>query len=631
MNRELEALLAAEPPLATIHAALPDAFVVGTAGHIDHGKTSLVRALTGVELDRLPEEQRRGITIALGFTTLTLASGRIASFIDVPGHERLVRTMIAGASGVDAVVLCVSAVEGVMPQTREHLGILSLLGVKTGLVALTMADLVDEELLELALDDVRGAVAGTFLADAPVIPTSIHDGRGLDALRAALDALPVSPRPQGGPFRLPVDRVFVQRGFGAVVTGTALSGEVHEGDELRVLPEGEREGVKVRVRGVQVHGHKVGHSRAGQRTALNLSGVSQEQLGRGAVVVGAGVSPASILDASVRWLPDAEPLEEGARLRLLLATAEVMAVVEPYGEPIEGGEEGLAQLRLAEPVVALPGDRFILRRESPVTTLGGGVVLDPWAPRARRRDHPEAIAALTRLQAGDKAVLLERAGPSGLPVAEAARRLGHAPAHRLGDRAFAPGWLEAHRDALIRHLEEHHQQLPLSRGPSRRALRRGLLLALEPATFDALVERAVAAGEVLLDGPRLQRPGFAPRLTGEELTAWNTLLARLSAAGLASVEARELTEGLPRGEALLNLCFEEGRVETLDGRPTDKAALDALAAQVRQVLAEEGQLTPTRFKELTGLSRKHAIPLLEWLDAQRITRRAGEVRLPFAG
>ena len=617
--------------MATNHAALPEAFVVGTAGHIDHGKTSLVRALTGVELDRLPEEQRRGITIALGFTTLPLASGRIASFIDVPGHERLVRTMIAGASGVDAVVLCVSAVEGVMPQTREHLGILGLLGVKTGLIALTMADLVDEELLELALDDVRGAVAGTFLADAPVIPTSIHDRRGLDALRAALDALPLAPRPQGGPFRLPVDRVFVQRGFGAIVTGTALSGEVNEGDELRVLPEGETEGVKVRVRGVQVHGHKVSRSQAGQRTALNLSGVSQEQLGRGAVVIGAGVAPASILDATVRWLPEAEPLEEGARLRLLLATAEVMAVVEPYGAPIEGGEQGLAQLRLAEPVVALPGDRFILRRESPVTTLGGGVVLDPWAPRARRRDHPEAIAALTRLLAGDKAVFLERAGPSGLPVAEATRRLGSTPEHRLGERAFAPGWLQAHHEALIQHLEEHHQNFPLSRGPGRRALRRGLLLALEPSAFDALIERAVHSGAVQLDGPRLRRPGFAPSLVGEDLAAWTTLLARLGAAGLAALEARELAEGLPRGEALLNLCFEEGRVETLDGRPTDRAALDALIAQVRQVLTEEGQLTPARFKELTGLSRKHAIPLLEWLDAQRVTRRAGEVRLPFGG
>ena len=209
--------------------------------------------------------------------------------------------------------------------------------------------------------------------------------------------------------------------------------------------------------------------------------------------------------------------------------------------------------------------------------------------------------------------------------------LGHAPEHRLGERAFAPGWLQAHHEALLTHLEEHHQSFPLSRGPGRRALRRGLLLALEPSAFDVLIERAVASGDVRLDGPRLQRPGFAPSLVGEDLAAWTTLLGRLSAAGLGALEPRELTEGLPRGEALLNLCFEEGRVETLDGRPTDKAALDGLVAQVRQVLTDEGQLTPARFKELTGLSRKHAIPLLEWLDAQRVTRRAGEGRVPFAG
>ena len=266
-------------------SATPDTFVVGTAGHIDHGKTALVRALTGVDLDSLPEEQRRGITIALGFTHLALADGRRAAFVDVPGHERLVRTMIAGASGLDAVVLCVSAVEGVMPQTREHLDILGLLGVRHGLVALTMVDLLGEgsdaeEMLELAVEDVQDAIAGTFLEGAPILPTSAKEILGLEALTSALAALPVEKRDADGPFRLPVDRGFLRRGFGVVITGTVLSGRVQDGQEVLLLPQGE----KARVRGIQVHGAEVGESLSGLRTALNLAGPQRDDLPRGTVV-----------------------------------------------------------------------------------------------------------------------------------------------------------------------------------------------------------------------------------------------------------------------------------------------------------------------------------------------------------
>ncbi|MEQ1569513.1 MAG: selenocysteine-specific translation elongation factor, partial [Myxococcota bacterium] len=301
--------------------------VVGTAGHIDHGKTSLVRTLTGVDLDDLPEERARGITIALGFTALPLPDGRFASFVDVPGHEKLVRTMVAGATGLDAVVLCVSAVDGAMPQTREHVAILDLLGLRRGVIALTMADLVDDELLALAVDDVTQLVAGTFLAGAPIIPFSAIDGRGKDALVRAIAEFPDTDRAPNGPFRLPIDRVFVRTGFGVVVTGTTTSGTIEDGDVVTLLPSG----VSARVRGIEVHGHEVARATPGHRTALNLAGVDAETVSRGMVAARGPVPCASIVDLSLSALTSAPPLEDGAAVRVLHGTAELGARVYLIG------------------------------------------------------------------------------------------------------------------------------------------------------------------------------------------------------------------------------------------------------------------------------------------------------------
>ncbi|MCB9763981.1 MAG: selenocysteine-specific translation elongation factor [Alphaproteobacteria bacterium] len=612
--------------MSTAPRPLPDAFIVGTAGHIDHGKTSLVRALTGVDLDALPEERRRGITIALGFTTLNLPSGRVASFVDVPGHERLVRTMIAGACGIDAVLLCVSAVEGVMPQTREHLDILSLLGVERGVVALTMGDLVDEDLALLAEEDVRDAVEGTFLEGAPILLTSAEDRRGLDALIAALDALPVAPRRADGPFRLPVDRAFVRRGFGTVITGTVLSGAIQDGDEVVVLPQGD----KARVRGLQVHGAPRSRSASGYRTALNLAGVEKDDLPRGTVVASpTGVPVTSILDVRYRHLADAPPLESGARVRLLIGTAEVMAVID--GLDAEPGAGRYAQLRTAEPVVALPGDRFVLRRESPVTTLGGGVVLDPWAPRARKRERLAAAAALARLEEGDRGVLLERAGPVGLPQAEARVRLGALPedAARLGDRVLTAAQVDQLQRTLLERLDAWHADHPLSWGPNRRALLRGVLTPLESAAFDALLGGLMEAGHIALDGPRVRRAGWQPVLDDAAAQTRDLILERLEAAGLAALSTAELLAGCVDGDALLALLQESGTAVRIGGRYHPRAALDDMVARVQAALAEEGELTPGKFKDLTGLTRKNAIPLLEWLDGQRVTRRRGDSRVAY--
>ncbi|MCP4809561.1 MAG: selenocysteine-specific translation elongation factor [Proteobacteria bacterium] len=600
---------------------LPRAFVVGTAGHIDHGKTTLVRSLTGVDLDALPEERQRGITIALGFTPLTLPSGRIASFVDVPGHERLVRTMISGATGVDAVVLCVSAVEGVMPQTREHLAILKLLDVQHGLIALTMADLVDEDMIELATDDVRDAVEGSFLEDAPLIVTSAETRQGIDELIAAIDALPAVERSPDGPFRLPVDRTFVQKGFGSVVTGTTLSGSVSDGDDLVVLPQGD----KVRVRGVQVHGEKRSQSRAGLRTALNLVGAGRDELPRGTVVASPDVPTTSILDARVHLLTDAPAIASGSRVRLLIGTAEVLAVAQVLDGDLDPGTSHLVQLRTSEPVVALPRDRFVLRRESPLVTLGGGVVLDPWAPKVRNKTAASAAAQLERLEQGDATVFLERAGLAGLAKADAATRGATGP--MLGGRVFSPAAVDRLIRVVLADLDGLHAENPLVPGAPRRALYRGPAAALHAPGFDELIQTLASRDELVVDGPRVRRPDFAVVRTAAQEAQAATLFARIEAAGIEGLKREEACEGLADGEALLQLGLDADQADRVAGRLYGRGVLDRLIADVERVLDEEGDLSPGRFKELTGLARRGAIPLLEWLDARKVTRREGDTRI----
>ena len=601
--------------------------VIGTAGHIDHGKTSLVRALTGDDLDRLPEERARGITIALGFTNLRLPDGRNAAFVDVPGHERLVRTMIAGATGLDAALLCVSAVDGVMPQTREHLAILDLLGLTAGVVALTMSDLVDEETFELAQLDVEELVEGTFLEGAAIVPTAAGpQPMGIDALVAALTALPAVDRGIDGPLRLPIDRAFVRQGFGTVITGTLRSGALTDGDEVEILPEG----LRARVRGLQVHGQAVTRAEPGQRTAANLAGVERDDLARGCVVAHPGVlPPASILDATLHVLPDAPPLAQGSRVRLLAGTAEVMAVlsilsadgaVDP--EHLEPGGRHRVQLRTEAPIVALPGDRVIVRRESPVTTLGGGRVLDPWAPRARRRDHARIDAEVASLEAGDTHVFLRRAGDAGLSPA-AARLRGVTGGIPLGDARVAAERVAALEAALLRSLDAFHADRPLAPGAPRRELHRPPIGHLSQRAYDALLDRLVVTARVVLDGPRMRRPGFSVELTADQRARSEALEAGLRAARLEGPKASEL---LAREPELTHLHLDAGRFVRVADKLLHRDHLDALLATVRAWFTDHDALAATDFKALTGLSRKHAIPLLEWLDAEKVTVREGDSR-----
>jgi selenocysteine-specific elongation factor len=596
--------------------------IIGTAGHIDHGKTSLVRALTGVNLDRTPEEQSRGITITLGFTHAELPDGRLAAFVDVPGHERLVRTMIAGATGLDAVVLCVSATEGVMPQTKEHLAILDLLGVERGFVALTMCDLADEEMLELARLDVEDAVQGTFLEGAPILDTASGEKpQGLEAVREQIATMAVQARPQDAIFRLPIDRAFIQRGFGTVVTGTARGGSLNDGSDVWILPID----LKSRVRGLQVHGASVEQATPGQRTAMNLAGIERDDLARGMVVVGnADLQTASVIDVQVRMVPGAATIPSGGRVRLLVGTAEVLAVADVMGEEaLVGGQTHWVQLRTETPIVAVPQDRFIIRRESPLETLGGGVILDPWAPRVRRKNHDRARTELEKLAAGDKRVFLTRGGPAGLSDAEATIR-GIQDATPLANRRLHPDQYEHLCATLVGALKQHHASHPLEPGAPRRALHAGTLLALSERTFDALITRMIETEKIVAKGPILRLPEFSIHLTQEQQDAQNALEARLQTAKLEGIRFSVLVKESP---ALLQLLLNAGISERVAEQVVHSAALDRLIVDVRSFLDSHESLQPADFKAITGLSRKHAIPLLEWLDARGITRREGSSRV----
>jgi len=606
----------------------PRGLVVGTAGHIDHGKTSMVRTLTGVDLDALPEEQARGITIALGFTALDLEDGRKAAFVDCPGHERLIRTMVAGVTGIDAVLLCVSAVDGVMPQTREHLSILGLLGVERGAVVLTMADLVDEELLELAREDVADAVAGTFLEGMPMVDFSAVTGQGVDALKALVNGFPSTERSSEGAFRLPVDRAFVRPGFGTVVTGTAWSGSLDDGDIVRLLPS-DRE---ARVRGIQTHGIGTQRGLAGRRTALNLAGVEKSEVPRGTVITSGSVPNAAMVDVRYTHLESAPPLDDGAGVRVLLGTSERIGRMYAAAdiEQFLPGTSTWAQIRLDGPLPCLPGDRFVVRRTSPLETLGGGVILDPWTRRMRRRERVRCGDELRRLHDGDPAVFLERAGEDGLTLEAMRERSAAEVGVQLGDRLLAAPVVARLQGALLEALASYHTENPLSLGAHLRELRRGRLGHLGDRVFDALVDMLSENKSVQIDGPLVRVAGFSVRLDREQQALRERLEATLSSAALEGVEPKDLHKKHPEPEVsgLMRLIEADGFARQIPGVGwVTSASSDGLIARLRAWFAEHDRLTPGDFKELTGLTRKRAIPMLEWLDKSRYTRRSGDARM----
>jgi len=632
--------------------------IVGTAGHIDHGKTALVRALTGVDADRLPEEKRRGITIDLGFADLDLGDVR-AGFVDVPGHERFVKNMLAGAHGIDLVALVIAADEGVMPQTREHFDICRLLGIKQGLIIITKKDLVDEELLSLVQSEVAELVSESFLDAAPVVAVSARTGEGIDALRETLRqlALTVPARPSEFLTRLPIDRAFTMKGFGAVVTGTLVAGEILEGTELELLPSGSR----VRVRGLQVHGSSVRTAMAGQRTAVNLAGLDASEIERGMVLAATGrLHPTQVIDAEIEVLANApRALRSRARVRIHLGSAEVLArvrVLQP-GSEIRPGERGMAQVRFESPVVAALGDRFVIRSYSPSHTIAGGKVLDPFALKHRGRAALEVVTRLEALgQAGkpDQVALFVRlSGNNGRTRSDLIARTAWqdevleaavAQAKAGGAIVDAEGILISQeafdqlKDLVRTEVAEHHRREPLSRGLSRETLRERHFAHAAPELFRAVVAGLEQAGELVAEKDTIRSPAHSRDLSPADEQLRDRLARIYEEAGLAapSLDQAMVDAGTPanartHARKIFQLLIDSGLVVQVQPqlffhRPSLDELITRLRAYADQHQPERG-IDVAAFKDLAGVSRKHAIPLLEFLDREHVTRRAGDRRI----
>lgn len=625
---------------------------MGTAGHIDHGKSALVQALTGIDPDRLKEEKARGITIELGFAHATIGD-TMCAFVDVPGHERFVRAMLAGVGGIDCVMLIVAADEGVMPQTREHFDICQLLGVRVGLAVMTKADLADEATREVVKLEIAELVSGSFLEGAPLIETSARTGRGLDDLRRALAdvASHGTSRPRGGAPRLPIDRVFSMKGFGTVVTGTLVSGAIRIGDELVVLPSGR----PVKVRGLQVHGRAAEEVHAGQRAAVNLGGVEVADVSRGetlATLRSLGVTRRA--EVEIELLPDSRPLRHGARLRVHQGTAELLARVSLAGADageIEPGGAALARLRLESPGVLARGDRLILRAYSPSRTIGAATVLDP-APVAAGVRTAAGLARLETLRALDSesalVVMIGGQGAKGLAASDAVVRAG-VPADRVGatladlekrglvtragHRLVAPDAINRAAAHLSELLSQAHRREPLSEGVPREEARARLLGGVDRDVFEAVTASMVRRG-ALVDGERMALAGHRVELAGEDLHGLEAVEAFYRNAGLTTPDpaAVAAATGVPPATVatVTTLLVRKKVLVKLETLIVHKDALDQLKRDMAALKAEAPgpvRLDVATFKQRYAMSRKFAIPLLEYLDRERVTRRVGDARV----
>ncbi len=626
--------------------------VIGTAGHIDHGKTQLVKALTGVDCDRLAEERKRGITIELGFAPLVLPSKRVISLIDVPGHERFIRQMVAGASGLDAVMLVVAADEGVMPQTREHLDILGLLGVQSGIVVLTKSDLVDPEMVAMALEDVENLVKGTFLEGSPIVAVSSVTGAGIGALTEQLESLVdlLKPRERQGAFFMPIDRTFPVAGFGTVVTGTAYRGVISQGDEVDIWPAG----LESRIRSVQVHGQPVDQGTAGQRVALCLTDVRLDQLQRGDVVCAKDVyRPSSCIDVSLRLLKNApEALTHWQRVRLHLGTSDVLArIVLLEGKTLEPGHTEPLQLVLEEPVVAALGQRFVIRFYSPLQTIGGGEVLTPYAKRPSGRKMRDAIhqklLSLQGVENRQERILrvLDMDGQMSLPdlmvrvqerrsdlipileALESQKQLVHLKAGEglLLSAQAAEGWAERFCDAL----KKYHQDFPHQKGMVSDDLIKALFLEEERRYGRIFLERLIAGGRIKSEEALLRMPDFVPVDDKAFCQDRDRLLEICREKGYQMPLLEELPAAMGKSAkdfaSLLEQVRKSGDAAILDGTFLLSKEVEG---QLMELLSSvEGGFTLAQVRDLTGSSRKYVLPLMEYLDGKGITRRVGDKRI----
>ena len=626
--------------------------IIGTAGHIDHGKSTLVEALTGMHPDRLAEEKRRGITIDLGFAFLEEGGMRLG-FVDVPGHERFVSNMLAGATGIDVLLLVIAADESIKPQTREHFDICRLLGVKRGVVALTKSDLVDGDTLELVRLEAEEFLRGSFLEHAPLVPVSAKSGAGLGELKKALTdaARNASARDAARYFRLPIDRAFAMKGFGSVVTGTLISGSVGAGDEVELFPRGER----LRVRGVQSGGKAVERATPGQRTAVNLAGIEHTALKRGMALAAPGkFRKTRRIDVRLELLASARKMKQGTRVHFHAGTAETIAELFFHGQKeLPPGGSAFANLKLQDELLVLPGDRFIMRQFSPVITIGGGVVLDPLARRPILRDTGrvafletlerqkpvEIMAAMAEraLLGLTREEIVARTGWTDQEIHEAAQKLSGTgrvkailsePLVLLSGKSF-----EEVRRRILEKVEQFQKDNPLLPGMTREDLRASLGKRVLTETFRAALEELAVQKKLDVQGELVKKAGSEIALQPEEAKAKEQIESAFASASLAVPSVKEVLAKLPveakRAEKLLQILLrEKSLVRVTPELIFHRQALAHLKEQLSAFKKTQGdRISVPIFKEMTGITRKYAIPLLEYLDRERVTRRAGDERV----
>lgn len=628
--------------------------ILGTAGHIDHGKTSLVKAVSGYDTDRLIEEKRRGITIELGFAALDLPSGTHIGIVDVPGHEKFVKHMVAGATGIDVVALIIAADEGVMPQTREHLEICTLLGVKRGLIALTKIDMVDEEWRELVQEDIRDFVTGTFLEKAPLIPVSSLTGEGIDAFIQRLDDIcrDLPGRRPGGLFRLPVDRVFTMKGFGTVITGTLISGKISVGEMISIYPAR----IKSKIRGLQVHDRPVNEAEAGQRTAINFQGIEKSAVHRGDVVARPDtLKPSFMLDAELLLLSSMpRPVKNRARVRLHAGTSEIPCnVILLDRDVLDPGETADVQLRLDSPATCIRDDRFVIRSYSPVRTMGGGRILNP-LPKKHKRfrekdigrlqalldDDPENLIRLHALEAGYAELphsdLMIMTNLTGKPLDDVlqsmmSRReiiLTDREARKYIHRQTAENFSGTTADNLTRYHAAH----PLKPGMPKGELRSRFPAILTPRLFNQLLEVMVKSGRIAIEENTIRLPGHTVKLESDQSDIKKTILDTYAESGLQPPYFKELLKSLgtdpQQARNVLMLLVTEGSIiKVKEDLFFHADAIRKVQDRLVEFLKQHEKIDTPRFKDMTGASRKYTIPLMEYFDAHNVTIRVGDLRM----
>jgi selenocysteine-specific elongation factor len=626
--------------------------ILGTAGHIDHGKSSLVKALTGTDPDRLKEEKERGITLDLGFASLDLPGGNRLGIVDVPGHEGLIRNMLAGVGGIDLVMLVIAADEGIMPQTREHLAICDLLHVKKGIIALTKVDLVEKDWLALVQEEVREFVKGTFLEKAPIVPVSSKTGENLPGLVQELAKLAgeVAPKSANGILRLPIDRVFTMKGFGTVITGTLLSGTVSTEQEVEILPKG----VKTKVRGIQSHNQAVQRAVAGQRTAVNLQGIEKDQLSRGDTIVNAGFfAPTRTLDAKLGLLKQApRGLKSGARIRFYNTTQEAIGRISVLGSnELAPGDEAYVQIRLEQPVIIQHGDRYILRFYSPMETLGGGMVLNAHTRRHRQATMGESLKNLGVLEKG---ALEEKLGlliaGKGLAGMEEAAAIGAVAEDKQEITAALAALSQKKTVFRVDNLYVHttllagiekkvldlirlfHKDNPLKAGLDKEELKGMLRLRLSTKVLNMTIDGLVKKKQIETEGSKLRLPGFKPAGGKVNDEVKNRIVEAIRQGGTQPPVREELPAlfGISEKDAkdLLKLLADEGRtIRINDSLHLDRDVVERIKADLRKHLEEKKEITMAEFRDLARTSRKFAVPFMEYFDSQKLTQRVGDKRV----